>query len=175
MRLCSFSLFALCAFAVGGDFLTELKEREATEGLGLVKVQSDWIEGLTLYDAATTKNPRGASNAWLSSDGRVVVWNMYPIPRDQCMSAVFIEDMSGQRLWQLPGKAHAHMAISNDGKKLAFDGTYIPPGPRGQNTTGLHIAEAATIKVETISTAETTSIGWSPDGSSLVYDDAGRI
>jgi hypothetical protein len=201
MRLRSFSLFALCAFALGGDFLTELKERETTEGLALVKAQSNWIEGLTLYDAPAIQNPRGASNAWLSSNGRVVVWNMYSIPRDQCEGAVVVEDVNGQRVWQLPGSvinAHA-MAPSNDGRRLAFDGTYKPPGSGSYNIpanqdhwiTGLQLADAETLKAETILplveyrerprgprellAASITSISWAPDGTNFVYDNQGGV
>jgi dipeptidyl aminopeptidase/acylaminoacyl peptidase len=175
MRLGSFPLLAICAVAVGGDLLTELKERQATEGLGLVKVQSNFVERL-VFDASPIKNPRGISTAWISSNGRVVVWSMFLIPHDGCTGTVQIEDMSGKLIWRLPGKAiNARMAISNDGKRIAFDGAYKPQGSGGTNTTGLHIADAATMKVEVISNATATSIGWSPDGLSLVYDDQGRI
>jgi Tol biopolymer transport system component len=74
------------------------------------------------------------------------------------------------------------LGLSTDGRRLAFDGTYEPPGSaslsenRARWITGLFHADSKTNAVTPVSqSCGTTSISWSPDGGSFAYDCDGRV
>jgi WD40 repeat protein len=191
--------------ASGADLLQELKSRSESEGLALVRLQDNWFYLLQFDDHMDgmhnpgdrangweylgdrfygRKNPREISGAFFSSDGNAVVWELVlPRPRvPYCWPAVVeMRDAPGSR--QLPGNvtgAYA-MAVSSDGREVAFDATYLPEhSPPSSAVTGLHFIDPKTSAAKLIvpvaqGQPRVTSISFSPDGTRFVYGYQGSV
>ena len=142
----------------------------------------------------TIRNPRGLSGAWFAVNGKILAWNIGSWPGESfasCPSPIIVATSDGTQIWQVPGSVinSSAIAVSDDGRRVAFDGTYKPNGTGFLNTasnrqnwvTGLQTAEMTTNSVSLIlplkdsfdGTTMPEHIGWitwSPDGSKLAYD-----
>lgn len=170
------------------DLIAELKTREMGEGLALIRTYSNWFMIVSFEKGAySVRNPRGLASAWIAEGGDLVAWNIpaYPVPR-ACDGATTIETLTGKLLRQVPGKILylQTMAVSADGLRVAFDGTYIPKmaGPSAhaalQTPAGIHYLNVQTGSLSTVSSESNQSqdsISWSPAGGAFTYADAGRI
>ena len=100
------------------------------------------------------ENPRGSSTAWISSAGRMVAWNIIrtsEAAKVGCSSPLVVSTIDGSQLWQLPGSIMnvSWIGVADDGLRLAFYGTYKPPGTGVSNSpdnssqwkTGLQLAD----------------------------------
>jgi WD40 repeat protein len=128
--------------------------------------------------------------AWFSADGKATAWSIHNWPGERssaCSSPVIVEVLDRPGSWQLPGSIIniRAMAVSSDGTRSAFDGTYQPAGPRAvrgrlHRTTGLHYADSQTNAMRLIlplldDANRVTSISFSPNGEKFVYDYKNRI
>jgi Tol biopolymer transport system component len=180
----------------GDDLMQELKLRGGEEGLALIRIQSNMLEVLSFNDndsLETSPNPRDVSNAWFSSDGKAVAWSINRWPGKElaaCPSPVVVEVLNEPGSWQLPGNIInvQAMTVSSNGKQVAFDGTYKPEGTgflatsknRARWITGLQYVDLQTGMVKLVvpmpeGADRVTSIGLSPDGKQLVYDQKNGI
>lgn len=169
------------------DLLRELQRRNATEGWELIRLRSNFAEVVKFDDVPEApKNPRDSSLAWFSSDGRFVAWNIHRIREHRlegCRNPVVVESVDGTALWQVPGSfvTIGALGVSADGRRLAFDATYKPPGTgslanKGRWITGLFQVDSKNRAVARVSeSCGTTSISWSQDGGSFVYDCDGHV
>jgi hypothetical protein len=176
------------------DLAHELKVRSRDEGLALVRIQSDWIYVLSLDGQIhSQRNPRDISTAWFSTDARAVAWAIFRLPGNEfsaCPQPVIVEMLDRTARWQLPGNIVnvGAMAVSGDGKRVAFDGIYKPEGSGFRATSqnrsrwlkGLQYIDSQANEMRMIlSTPDEedrpTSISFSPDGRQLVYDNRNRI
>jgi hypothetical protein len=189
---------ALCLSVCGiAETLSqELQRRGANEGLAfvhargssllIIKIDGEWI---------TENNPRDLSIAWLSQGGASTLWSVYYSLHHSpwfCPTPLIVELRGGVDKWKLPGEATTYAAgVSQDGKSVAFFGTFRPPGSgigsaidnRSKWITGLMFANRGT-DVNVVFTAPASaegevypvnSISWSPDGRAFAYDYRGRI
>lgn len=185
------------SFICGGqsdDLAQELKIRHRDEGLALVRIQSDWIYLLSLDGHMhSQRNPRDISTAWVSTDARAVAWAIFRLPGSEfqaCPQPVVVEMLDRSAKWQLPGNIVnvGAMAVSADGKRVAFDGTYKPEGTGFRATSknrsswikGLQYIDSQTNEMTMVLPLpddgdRPTSISFSPDGRQFVYDYKNRI
>jgi hypothetical protein len=177
------------------ELAEELRQRGLAEGLALASTiaGNHWEIVPLSGEPRTIDNPRGLSGAWFDGSGRTVAWNIGSWPGEafaECPSPVIVEASDGTQLWQLPGNVinSAAIAVSADGQRVAFDGTFKPIGTGFLNTTrnqqrwvtGLQLADRATNSVSLIlplkdsfdgTTPEHIGwISWSPDGNRFVYE-----
>jgi hypothetical protein len=121
---------------LGGGLSDELSLRSQRDGLALVRIQSDWLYLLAFNSPLRSiRNPRELSMAWFSADGKATAWSIHNWPGERssaCSSPVIVEVLDRPGSWQLPGSIIniRAMAVSSDGTRSAFDGTYQPAGPR---------------------------------------------
>jgi hypothetical protein len=190
------ALTAACQTPTNGLLLEELKHRSLVEGLALIQVQSNFLELLSFGDELQgLPNPRYASRAWFSGDGRAVAWNIFTRRDDRfaaCPYPVIVEAPNASERWQLPGNMVnvRAMAVSSDGKQVAFAGTFgadrakgaVVPTPRSNSrwATGLQYIDSTSNTVRLIlqlpeDQEGVTSISFSPDGTEFVYDHNDRI
>jgi Tol biopolymer transport system component len=168
----------------------ELKVKHRDEGLALVRIHSDWIYLLSLDGhIQSQRNPRDISTAWISTDARAVAWAIFRLKENEfpaCPDPVIVEMLGSSEKWQLPGNMVnvAAMAVSADGKRVAFDGTYKPKGTgftastakeRSRWIKGLQYIDSQTNDMTTIlplsdDEGRVTSINFSPDGDQFIYD-----
>jgi WD40 repeat protein len=187
------ALSSACQTPTDGVLLQELKHRSQVEGVALVQAQTNFLELLSFDDELQgLPNPRGASKAWFSGDGKAVAWTIYTMRDDRlaaCPFPVIVEVLGQSERWQLPGNVVSvrAMAVSSSGKQVAFDGTYRPvgavdPTPRNSSRwiTGLQYIDSTSNTVRLILPLPegqdgVTSISFSPDGTQFVYDYHDRI
>jgi WD40 repeat protein len=188
---CSLSL--VCG-GQSDDLAQELKVRHRDEGLALVRIQSDWIYLLSLDGQIhSQRNPRDISTAWVSTDARAVAWAIFRLPGSEfrsCPQPVVVEMLDRSAKWQLPGNIVnvGAMAVSANGKRVAFDGTYKPEGTgfqamskdRSRWIKGLQYIDSQTNEMRMVLALSDdgdrpTSISFSPDGSQFVYDYQNQI
>lgn len=163
---------------------------QSNQGLALIKIRSNWLYLLSPGGALQSiANPRDFSNAWLSSDGKTIAWHVHNWPKREltaCPSPIIVETGAATESWQIPGNEINvwELAVSSDGRKVIFDGTYQPRGTlKAQNrnlwTTGLHYIDSKTSSPKLIlplsDADKVTSISLSPDNGRFVYDHDGRI
>jgi hypothetical protein len=181
--------------SANSELSEELRKRGLAEGLALARTTAGnhWEIVPFNGEARTIDNPRGVSGAWFDGTGRTVAWNVGSWPGEgfsECPNPVIVETVEGTRLWQLPGNVinSAAIAVSADGRRVAFDGTYKPNGTGFLNTTsnrqrwvtGLQLADRSTNSVFLIlplkdsfdgTTPEYVGwISWAPDGNRFVYE-----
>jgi len=178
--------------------LQELQHRSTDEGLALINIGNTGVV-LKAFDGSPNSipNAREWSEAFLSATGDVAVWEVgqpvYPafrhIPSPPCPSPLIVESINGKLTWQLPGdvrrawsQADGHrgpVSVSDDGQRVAFYGTYMPPctcGPASGNdprwTRGLQYADHSTNSVMVIQGVGEipSTISWSADGNAIAYD-----
>jgi hypothetical protein len=195
----SWSLFGQSG---GKTLADELKQRSATDGLALVGVAR--LMGVTRFDQGRelVENPRGYSMASFSENGDFVAWNILSRPTVLAWSPapIVVDALDGTQLWQVPGcvAGVGRIGVSRDGRRIAFAGTYIPPGAVGEperqtspykhfyDVRGLYYAESDTEGVRKVITfpppapgnqqvTHIKSISWSPTGDAFSYDDEDRI
>jgi len=170
------------------NLLTELRHRGQTEGLALISIRANYFQLVTFeVHSQELRNPRGLSIAEFSADSKVVAWDVcYP---PTCCGSIMMESLTGKLLGRLPGEVNATIAVSNDGKKLALNGIYKPPGTGRlairSNTdrwkTGLQLAFIDTGEVGSVCCWNSGfgegagSISWSPDSAQFAYDLQGNI
>lgn len=173
--------------------LAELRHETTTEGLAIIQAQSNHLE-MVRFDGIVEnlENPRGSSTAWISSAGRMVAWNIIrtsEAAKVGCSSPLVVSTIDGSQLWQLPGSIMnvSWIGVADDGLRLAFYGTYKPPGTGVSNSpdnssqwkTGLQLADFTNKTVSSVAlTYANTSVGsisWDPTGNAFVYDQRGQI
>lgn len=176
-----------------GSVAQELKRRNGEDGLALIQIQSNFLELLSFDgEMQSLPNPRGASNAWFSSNGKAVAWNIYTLPSKRfsaCPWPVIAEVLNQPGEWQLPGNVinARSMAVSSNGRQVAFNGTYKPSGTfritpqnRARWVTGLQYVDSKSQAVKLIlplpeGSHRVTSISFSPDGTHFAYDYENKI
>lgn len=143
------------------------------------------------FDQAPIDLPYTYRSAYASPSG-VIAWAINSnygdgSPSDRCPDPIIVQSTDGH-LWQLPGNVILNTAaVSADGLKVAFAGTYKPPGTGflavPENTsrwiTGIHLADAKTGEVKLIlweyPPPPVGSISWAPSGRAFAYDLRGVI
>ena len=173
----------------------ELRERSSREGLAL----TDGGRELVPFDRGPVW-PAGVGTdmVWGFPSGVTVrsVWS--PPGSRPCPDPLIVEDADGRVVWQLPGGVINETAVgaSSDGLRVAFDGTYKPPGTGVLNTaensarwiTGLQVVDARTGTVTLLMATHGLDMGpdavllhrvgrisWAPSGNALTYDFEGRV
>jgi WD40 repeat protein len=177
------------------DLLEELKARGVADGLALISTRAGnhWDLVPLAGEPSSIDNPRSISAATLSANGNIVAWEIASWPGEQfaaCPSPIIVETVEGIPVWQVPGNVinSAATAVSDDGRRVAFDGTYKPNGTGFLNTrsnrerwiTGLQLADRATNSVSLILPLKDSfdgrpvdhigRISFAPDGNRFVYD-----
>ena len=188
--------FLFVALGVRGeDLLQELSRRSATEGFALIYWHGHPVQILT-FDGVSqlpwrtqfitsqpTPHTPYLSSAWFNSTGDAVAWSHTDFGSRSlsCPNPLIVESPNGTS-WQIPGSAINIPALGVS--RLAFDGTYKPPGSGSLNIAenrsrwlnGLFYANSETNEVTRISQpCGTTSISWSADGGSFTYDCQGEV
>jgi len=172
----------------------ELRTRGSNDGLAIIRPRTNWFEIVSFTAGVyNVRNPRGLSSAWIAQGGQFVAWNIHPRPGgriDSCPSATTIETVTGDLIWQVPGSITniRAMALSPDGQRLAFEGTYASVGmPISEalskpvtQTTGLHYVDHQNGRVVRVSLhpeAQYSSgwISWSPSSDAFAYANVNRI
>jgi Tol biopolymer transport system component len=107
----------------------------------------------------------------------VVVWWNWGL-KSSCRTSLIVASPTADP-WRLPGHVIniSALGVSADGKQIAFDGTYKPPGGgQDDQLNGLFYADSKDHLVTQLSNScGTTSISWSPDGGAFAYDCQSRV
>lgn len=181
------TLFSACRPSAN-ELSNELKSRSRAEGLALVRVQSNWINIVDFNRGSySIRNPRDLSKASLGNNG-VVGWIMAGssygklIPCPPSWAPVIVENPGEGLMWQLPGAVGAvhEMAVSPDGKKVAFGGRYEVGFDSSPPASGFYYAaeggeRAFSVSQDQSTTRDLDESSWSPDSSSFVYGLHNRI
>ncbi len=168
----------------------ELQQRSASDGLALLRIRNNWVDFLVGGGKTPSKNPKGNSLAWFSANGNFIAWLIlnsanvvYP-----CPGSIVVTRRDGKLLWQLPGgfcsgpNLTQTLALSPDGRRVALLAANVsgPDAPRlPGRALSLQWIDMADMKIvhigEPSRDQDIGSISWAPDGSSFVFDRAGRI
>lgn len=181
------------ACQTNSDLAAELRTRDVQEGLAVIRTRfpSNWFE-IVSFDRGeySVPNPRGLSSVWIAQGDDLVAWNVPRQPVAQpCDGLTTIETMGGESVRQLPGRILylQTMAVSADGHRVAFEGTYIPAAktaPANHDRLfregGIHYLDIQAGTALTISTVsnpseDSTEISWSPGGDAFTYTSGNRI
>lgn len=171
----------------GNNLIEELRTRESREGLALIRPHSNWFAIVSFEKGGyIVRNPRGLASAWIATGGNLVAWNTPAEPvLKPCDGVTTIETMTGKLVRQIPGQLLyvRTMAISPDGLRVAFDGSYIPSVTTGssgsrENGTGMHYLDVETGRLSSVpieSTHAEDEMSWSPSGEAFTYANGNRI
>jgi hypothetical protein len=183
------------AFQPESDLTAELRTRALTEGLAIVRPRSNWFNVVSFEAGAqSVPNPRGLSSAWIAEGGNFVAWSIHRLGDEgyACPSAATIETIGGDLIGQLPQSITniRTMAVSPDGRWVAFDGAYLPMTPPAalgstggrpfRKATGVRYLEVRGGSVTTVSEDSAPSdgtgeISWSPGSDAFTYANGNRI
>jgi hypothetical protein len=178
----------------GNNLSEELKARNLNEGLAIVRPRTNWF-AIARFGSGpySIRNPRDFSSAWISQNDGFVAWNNHALPDVRavaCLDAITVETPGGGLVWQVPGSTTniRAMAVSPDGRRIAFDGTYAPaavadsrdPDKPRNLTSGVHYADVHSGRVVRVfqrSQAPDSSagIGWSPRSNAFAFANQNRI
>ncbi len=174
-------LGASCACNTNGDLIAELRKRELSEGLGLVRLHSNLFIVVSFGKGAySVSNPRGLAAARMAPGGELIAGNVpaYPTPRD-CDGVTTIENLSGEVVREIPGRIlyAPVVAVSRDGGRVAFNGAWVIPTigkSNASHSTSKHLQYVDTgtglsSTIDADPNGVQAEINWSPRGDLIAY------
>ncbi len=191
-------------------FKEELLRRAEQEGLAIAEPHESglWMRPFDSSQPTKIKHPYrrahegavlGFGIARFSQDGKLMVGNDVLLDGARSDNSIQVMDFEGNLVGELRGEFINldGLAISPDGKKIAFSGTYKPPGSgilaTPQNMarwiTGLQVGDLRSQQIETLGRLSCEqveqemeidnpgwrSLSWSPDSSRIIFERKGKI
>ena len=166
------------------DLVEELKVRESNEGLAVVCMDGHWFQVISFASNAypVPLHLRKNSSAWIAQDGYLVAWNVHTVPSGPCEGTTTVNTMDGEVLTQIPGSIvnPRTMAVSADGRRIAFDGTYMTSSIKPlEGSVGVRYLDVQSGNVVNVSSDSTSrgsgTLSWSPAGDALTYGNGSQI
>lgn len=165
------------------SLVAELRARESNEGLAVVCMSGYWFQIISFASGAypVPVHLRKNSSAWIAQGGDLVAWNVHAVPSGPCEGTTTVNTMGGELLRQIPGRIVnlRTMAVSADGRRIAFDGTYTSSAKPLEESVGvryLDIQSGTVVKVSSDSSPTGSgTLSWSPAGDALTYGNGNQI
>lgn len=164
--------------------MAELKVRQSNEGLAVVCMNGHWFQVVSFASDAypVPLQLRKNSSAWIAQGGHLVAWNVHSVPSGPCEGATTVNTMEGEFWAQVPGRLinPRTIAVSADGRRIAFDGTYMPssskPSEESIGVSYLDVQSGTVVKVSSGSaSSDSGALSWSPAGDALAYGNGNQI